>query len=139
VIIAGVIGHSAGGFLSGILMYVDDRIDAGISSCGGLLISDVYSPTYLRPMNGFSGLLTIPGIKKWGDFDDVIEGIYPRAFLELSADIDRSKVLEKAMNRQGKRSDSKRIDQKFYNLGHHTFSKEMREYAYNWFETNLNY
>jgi hypothetical protein len=103
----GVIGHSAGGFLSGIIMYADERIDAGISSCGSFMISDIYSSSYLRPMNGFSGLLTIPGIKKWGDFDDVIEGIYPKAFLELSADIDRSKVFEKAMKKQFERDSRK--------------------------------
>jgi dienelactone hydrolase len=133
----GVIGHSAGGFLSGILMYVDDRIDAGISSCGSFMISDIYSSSYLRPMNGFSGLLTIPGIKKWGDFDDVIEGIYPRAFLELSADIDRSKVFEKAIKRQIESDGSIKIEQKFYNLGKHTFSKDMREEAYRWLESSL--
>lgn len=133
----GVIGHSAGGFLSGILMYVDGRIDAGISSCGSFMISDIYSSSYLRPMNGFSGLLTIPGFKKWGDFDNVIEGIYPRSFLELSADIDRSKVFEKAMKRQFERDNRRKIEQKFYNLGRHTFSKNMREEAYNWLETCL--
>jgi dienelactone hydrolase len=133
----GVIGHSAGGFLSSILMYVDDRIDVGCSSCGSLLISDIYNDTYLRPMNGFCGLLTVPGLKKWGDFDDVIEGIYPRAFLELSADIDRSKVFEKAMKKQIEGEVKRKIDQKFYNLGKHTFSKSMREEAYTMLESNL--
>jgi dienelactone hydrolase len=79
----GVIGHSAGGFLSGVLMYVDDRIGVGVSSCGSFLISDIYNSDYLKPMNGFGGLLTIPGIKKWGDFDDIIEGIYPRPFFGI--------------------------------------------------------
>ncbi len=134
----GVIGHSAGGLLTGILMYIDDRIDAGCSSCGSFMISDIYNSNYLRPMNGFSGLLAIPGIKKWGDFDDVIEGIYPRPFMELSADIDRSKVFEKAILKQQKGEDKNRIKHIFYNEGKHTFRKDMREEAYNWLELWLN-
>jgi hypothetical protein len=134
----GVIGHSAGGLLAGMLMYIDERIDAGCSSCGSFMISDIYNSNYLRPMNGFSGLLTIPGIKKWGDFDDIIAGIYPRPFLELSADIDRSKVFEKAILRQQKELYKDRIKQVFYNEGKHTFRDDMREYAYSWLELWLN-
>ncbi len=134
----GVIGHSAGGLLAGILMYIDQRINAGCSSCGSFMISDIYSSNYLRPMNGFSGLLTIPGIKKWGDLDDVIAGIYPRPFLELSADIDRSKVFEKAVLIQQKEPDKDVIKQVFYNDGKHTFRKDMREEAYKWLESWLN-
>jgi len=133
----GIIGHSAGGFLSSILMYIDTRIDAGCSSCGIFMISDIYNTSYLRPMNGFCGLLTVPGIKKWGDIDDVIEGIYPRAFLELSADIDRSKVFQKALDKQKTGNFKNRIECIYYNQGQHIFRKDMREKAYNWLESWL--
>lgn len=133
----GVIGHSAGGFLAGLLMYVDDRIKVGCSSCGSFLLSDIYNESYLRPMNGFCGLLTIPGIKQWGDFDDVIEGIYPRSFIELSADIDRSTVFEKAIKKQIFIGNEIVIKQKYLNLGQHSFTDEMKNEAYSWFERHF--
>jgi hypothetical protein len=59
----------------------------------------------------------------------------PDRFLELSGDIDRSKVFEKVMEKQFEGKEIKKIECKFYNLGKHTFSKEMREEAYKWIET----
>lgn len=56
----GAIGHSAGGLLAALLMYVDQRVKAGCVSCGTWLVGNAYRDDYLRPMQGFGGLVAIP-------------------------------------------------------------------------------
>ena len=126
----GVIGHSAGGLLSAILMYVDERIKVGCSSCGTFLISDIYNPEYLRPMNGFSGLLTVPGLKLWGDFDEVLAGLYPRPFLETSGDISREHVHRNSAEKYASGGKQERMHHIFYDAGAHIFREDMRERSY---------
>jgi dienelactone hydrolase len=130
----GVIGHSAGGLYASILMFLDDRIKVGVSSCGTTLIKNIYNPDYLRPMNGFCGSFAIPNFVKWGDFDDILTGIYPRTFLETSADISREDVFQKAFERYkqgGKRNKIKHI---FYDAKAHIFREDMRNLSYDWFD-----
>lgn len=133
----GVIGHSAGGFLSSILMYVDERIKVGCSSCGTFLIDAIYNSQFLRPINGFCGLLTIPNLKQWGDMDDILAGLYPRPFIETSADINRQEVHQKAIRRYTKGGKQDRITHVFYDAKAHIFRKDMREKSYDWFDKRL--
>lgn len=130
----GVIGHSAGGLYASILMFIDDRIKVGISSCGTTLIKNIYNPDYLRPMNGFCGSFAIPNLVKWGDFDDIIAGIYPRAFLETSADISREDVFQKAFKRYEQGGKSDMIKHIFYDAKAHIFREDMRNLSYDWFD-----
>lgn len=78
----GVIGHSAGGLLAPLIMFVDERVRVGVASWGTWLVRWVYGHERLRPINGFAGLLTIPRLFAWGEIDDVLAGIAPRPFLE---------------------------------------------------------
>jgi dienelactone hydrolase len=130
----GVIGHSAGGFLAAVMMYVDDRLEAGCSSCGTLTLDMIYGADRLRPMNGFCGLLAVPGIRIWGDFDDVLAGLYPRPFLETSADVTREANYGKAFDRYSKGGHRNRIEHVFYEAGAHIFRKDMREASYEWLD-----
>jgi len=81
----GVIGHSAGGLYAAFLMYVDPRVKVGCASCGTFLFRWIYGKDALKPINGFAGLV-IPGLKEWGDIDDILAGLAPRPFLETAGD-----------------------------------------------------
>jgi dienelactone hydrolase len=130
----GVVGHSAGGLLSALLMYVDERLRVGCSSCGTLSLDTIYGESRLRPMNGFCGLLAVPGLRRWGDIDDVLAGICPRPFLETSADISREDVHRKAAVRYAAAGASDRRRHVFYDAGAHVFRKDMREASYRWLD-----
>ncbi len=131
----GVLGHSAGGLLASMVMYIDDRIKVGCSSCGTFLIESIYNSKYLRPMNGFCGLLAVPGIQKWGDTDDILAGLYPRPFFETSADVSKEDVHRKALKFYTDKGNGDRIKHIFYDVNMHIFRKDMREKSYNWFDT----
>ncbi len=130
----GAIGHSAGGLLTAVMMYVDERLKAGCSSCGTFSLDMIYGDDRLRPMNGFCGLLAVPGLKRWGDFDDVLAGLYPRPFLETSADVTREANHRKAFDRYSRGGHRERIEHIFYDAGAHIFRKDMREASYDWLD-----
>lgn len=95
----GVIGHSAGGLLAALAMFVDPRIGAGCSSCGTWLVRNAYRDDYLRPMQGFAGLLSVPGMRRWGDLDDVLAGLAPRPFLETNGDYGADHIPEELIGK----------------------------------------
>jgi dienelactone hydrolase len=78
----GAVGHSAGGLLTAWSMYVDQRVKVGCVSCGTWRVGDAFRDDYLRPMQGFGGLLAIPGLRQWGDVDDILAGLAPRPYFE---------------------------------------------------------
>lgn len=131
----GVIGHSAGGFWGAHLMFIDPRIKVGCSSCGVWLKRLVINQDALRPINGFGG--TEPGIRKWGDLDDILAGIAPRPFLETRGDPgtpeEMAELTQKARARYAELGVAERFEYVSYDGGH-TFRQDMREKSYAWFD-----
>ena len=105
----------------------------GVSSCGTFLISSIiYGEDSLNPMNGFGSLLAIPGMKSWGDIDDVVAGLAPRPFFETAGDMDRH--FEKAEERYKNSGVEERYKTIFYDVGEHIFREDMRQKSYKWFD-----
>ncbi|PKO22703.1 MAG: hypothetical protein CVU38_08085 [Chloroflexi bacterium HGW-Chloroflexi-1] len=133
----GAIGHSAGGFLSALLMYIDSRIKVGCASSGTFLVRWVYGQDYLKPINGFGSMLVVPGLTQWGDMDDVLAGLAPRPFLETHGDFTQEMVDEKSRKARERYRESgvpERYESVVYDAKAHVFRKDMRERAYEWFD-----
>ncbi len=133
----GVIGHSAGGLLAALTMFVEPRIGAGCSSCGTWLVRNAYRDDYLRPMQGFAGLLSVPGLKEWGDLDDVLAGLAPRPFLETSGDYGADEVPEELVAKARARYAELGVPDRYEYIpydGGHIFRWDMRERSYAWFD-----
>lgn len=133
----GAIGHSAGGLLAALLMYVDQRVKAGCVSCGTWLVGNAYRDDYLRPMQGFGGLVAIPGLRRWGDVDDVLAGLAPRPFLETTGDYQADEVSEELVGKARRRYAELGVAERFEYVGYgagHTFLQGMREKSYTWFD-----
>jgi dienelactone hydrolase len=133
----GAIGHSAGGFLTALLMYVDPRIGVGCASSGTGLIGKVYGRERLRPINGFGSLLAVPGMAKWGDIDDVLAGLAPRPYLESHGDFTQDMVDEKSAKARARYKAlgvEERYQSIIYDAGAHVFRADYREKSYDWFD-----
>lgn len=133
----GAIGHSAGGPLAALLMYVDPRVKAGCASCGAFLFRWWFNQAYLRPINGFAGLWTVPGLLRWGDVDDILAGLAPRPYLETGDPEETAghtaALTGKARARYAALGVQERFSWVTYASGH-TFRRDMRERSYAWFD-----
>jgi len=133
----GVIGHSAGGLLGALLMYVDPRIQVGCASCGTFLIEWIYGRDRLRPINGFGNPLVVPGLSEWGDIDDVLAGLAPRPFFEAHGDLTKELVdrkSQKAWARYSELGVPERYQSVAYDAQSHLFRLDMRGKSYTWFD-----
>jgi dienelactone hydrolase len=133
----GVIGHSAGGFMGAVYMYTDPRIKVGCASCGTFLLDWIYGRDRLRPMNGFGSLIVVPGLKAWGDFDDVLAGLAPRPYLETHSDLPQEMLdtkSKKARQRYAELGVPERYHSSTYLANVHIFRADMREKSYAWFD-----
>ena len=133
----GAIGHSAGGFLTALLMFVDPRIKVGCASSGTFLIKNIYGQARLRPINGFGSMLAVPGMVKWGDIDDVLAGLAPRPYLETHGDFTQEMVDEKsgkARARYAALQVEVRYQSIVYDAQAHVFRADMRQKSYDWFD-----
>jgi dienelactone hydrolase len=133
----GVIGHSAGGFLSALLMYVDPRIEVGCASSGTFLIGSIYGREHLRPINGFGSLLAVPGMVTWGDVDDVLAGLAPRPYLEPHGDFTQEMVDGKSAKARARYEElgvGERYQSIVYDAQAHVFRADMRARSYEWFD-----
>ena len=131
----GAIGHSAGGFLTALLMFIDPRVTVGCASCGTFLDRGALNKDRLRPINGFGGF-AVPGLKRWGDMDDVRAGLAPRPFLETTdpgSDQEMAELTGKARARYAALGVPERYQYVTYEA-RHTFRKHMREMSYVWFD-----
>lgn len=133
----GFIGHSAGGFLGAFLMYVDPRIKVGCASSGTGLIGNIYGRERLRPINGFGSLLAVPGMKRWGDVDDVLAGLAPRPYLETHGDFTQEMVDQKSAKARA-RYEALGVGDRYrsiiYDAQAHVFRADMRARSYTWFD-----
>ncbi len=133
----GVIGHSAGGFLGAFLMYVDPRIKVGCASSGTGLVANIYGQERLRPINGFGSLLAVPGMKRWGDVDDVLAGLAPRPYLETHGDFTQEMVDRKSAKARARYKAlgvADRYRSIIYDAHAHVFRADMRARSYEWFD-----
>jgi dienelactone hydrolase len=133
----GAIGHSAGGFLTALLMYVDPRIQVGCASSGTALIGNIYGRERLRPINGFGSLLAVPGMKRWGDLDDVLAGLAPRPYLETHGDFTQDMVDEKSAKARARYRTlgvEERYESIVYDAQAHVFRADIRKKSYDWFD-----
>jgi dienelactone hydrolase len=132
----GVIGHSAGGYYAAHLMYVDRRVKVGIASCGTFLRRSVYGrPDFIRPINGFGGM--VQGLGLWGDTDDVLAALAPRAFLETSGDVESEDEVAELTTKARTRYAALGVPERYAYVvrgGGHAFPAEERERAYRWID-----
>ncbi|WP_069650137.1 alpha/beta hydrolase family protein [Caloranaerobacter ferrireducens] len=127
----GVIGHSAGGLLAVYLMYIDERVKVGCSSSGIASIKkDFYPDEGLRALQGFGSIAAIPDILEWGDIEDILEGLAPRPFIELSSDVDKKEYFNKAIKKYEEMGCKECLEYDYYNAGVHIFRKDKREKCY---------
>jgi hypothetical protein len=132
-----VIGHSAGGQHAALLMYTDPRVKVGVSSCGTFLFRHIWGPNgVLRPINGFAGA-SIPWMGRWGDVDDMLADIAPRAWLETRGDVESpervAELTAKARARYAELGVPERFEYVAYDGGH-AFREDMRERSYAWLD-----
>jgi dienelactone hydrolase len=133
----GVIGHSAGGLLGALLMYIDPRVKVGCASSGTFLVRWIYGQDNLKPITGFGSALAVPSLKQWGDIDDVLAGLAPRPFLETHGDFTQEMVDEKsrkARQRYAELGVPERYQSLVYDAKAHVFRQDMREKSYEWFD-----
>jgi hypothetical protein len=120
-------------------MYVDPRVKVGCASCGTALIRWQYGAERLRPINGLVGSMAVPGLKEWGDVDDILAGLAPRPFLETRGDADYfstsqlEELTARARARYAELGVADRYDYVAYDGGH-VFRKDMRVRSYEWFD-----
>lgn len=80
----GCIGHSPGGQEAMWLTWYDQRIRAGVSSCGISMIEAILREHILHNMAFY-----VPGLLKVCDLDEIIASIAPRAFMMTAGAQDR--------------------------------------------------
>lgn len=135
----GAIGHSLGGQEAVWLSWYDNRIKAGVSSCG---VSTIASIMDHHILHNFA--LYVPGLIKICDMDEIISEIMPRSFLCLSGSKDERhfpirgiRAIEDRVNRKCKELG---IEDCFTSIifdGGHEFKENEKRFAYQWLQQKL--
>ena len=134
----GVIGHSLGGQQATWMMWYDQRLKAGISTCGiGQL------GTIIRDQVPHNFAMFVPGFLNIGEMSDLVSNIAPRSFLLTSGaedeifPIDGVRTMVKvAKEKYGDLG----IEEKFEALlfdGGHQFDGEEKVRAYAWLDEQM--
>ncbi len=134
----GVIGHSAGGWWAAMLMFIDPRLRAGATSCSTWLWRWSAIPKERLPPGYHLAKPPLPGLLDWGDQDDILAGIAPRAYLETRGDVlppfAPADLTGKARARYEQLGVPERFDYVAYGGGPHRFREDMRERSYAWLD-----
>ena len=142
----GAIGHSAGGNVLVYFMFVDKRIQVGVSSCG---FFDLIGKFNDNDVSFANSVFALPGLAKIGKSADYLALIAPRPFLmtrglnEMSNEEDskkhvqETKAIENYVRAYYKKLNSSDNLKTIYFDGGHTFPSEIREKAYNWLDKYL--
>ena len=149
----GAIGHSAGGYELVFFMFVDERIKAGVSSCGFFEILEDFHED--APMKR-SADSVIPGLAKVGKAADYLAYVAPRPVLmtrglwewgtegiwgQFSKDhVKQTKTIEEhARDRYVELSASDALKVIYFeeNGGNHAFPPQVKEEAYRWLDNQL--
>lgn len=126
----GVVGVGEGGQLATILAYAFEDVACGISINGTSRFADAFaSDAGRRP----EPLQLIPDVLSWGDIDTAITGIYPRPFLEISTDRDRTAHFADARQRYDAEQRGEFLRHTFLS-GETVFSPPVRENTYQWLD-----
>ena len=134
----GVIGHSLGGQETLWLMWYDKSIKCGVPSCGFTKIKDIVDKKIIHSFSTY-----IPNFFKYGDIDDIVSFVAPRAFLMISGEndeifpINAVKEIEVKANKSYLKIKSQNNFKALYFKGNHSFPKQMRQKAYEWFDLHL--
>ncbi len=142
----GAIGHSAGGNVLVYLMFMDERVKVGVSSCGFYELMEDFND---RDRSFSNSVFAIPGLAKIGRSADYLAHIAPRPVLmtrgmrELSTEegsqehVESTRQIEAfARQRYDQAGASERLAVTYFEGGHE-FPKEMRVAAYQWIDTHL--
>lgn len=122
----GVVGHSLGGQLASLLAAFDDRVAAGVSSCGTISYE-----RYERSNRMETADTVLPGFRADGrDFDYVLDAIPPTPFLATHGSEDANKG-EEFLDADRNGFEAVRFE------GGHGFPAPVRERAYDFLDAHL--
>ena len=79
----------------------------------------------------------MPGLKRWGDVDEILAGLAPRPFLETRGDPWPAEMTTELTQRAWARYRQMGVAERYQYVeyeGGHLFNKEMRETSYAWFD-----
>ena len=131
----GMMGHSLGGTETWFSMALEQRISAGVVSCG----TSTYAAVLAAEVNHNFGFY-VPGILKWGDVAEVVSMAAPRPMLILAGEKDEWFPIA------GAREVAARARMLYRRLGAgdgielivssrgHELTEEMQSRAYHWFD-----
>jgi dienelactone hydrolase len=127
-----IIGHSYGGRAAIWAAAVDQRIQAAVSNCG----CSSYEQDELNG-TGIQEEFLVPGIRRWGDIQDVIRLIAPRKLLLSAGRTDKYCAgIESTFALARDAFPPAQLQLALYDTGH-SFSLEMRQHAYNFLRVSL--
>lgn len=135
----GVIGHSLGGQESTWLMWYDQRIKAGVSSCGISTVSSIFENNILHNF-----ALYVPGLTTVCDIDEIVCEIAPRPFIMTNGLHDPIFPLDgvhQIAENAKKAYSNKNAQENFKSIvfdGKHEFRDSEKNIAYEWLDRNLN-
>lgn len=131
----GALGHSLGGQETTWLIWHENRIKAGVSSCGiGLCRA------WIRNKVVSSMAAYVPGLLKVCDMDDIVADIAPKPFLMINGEQDGLFPIDgvRKIGQKAKKSYENRGAGERFQLvtfpGGHCFPDEMKEVAYRWLD-----
>lgn len=130
----GFIGHSFGGYMALFIPAFEQRIKAAVSNCGSFTFRNSID-------GGYSVIkeLCIPGIANTCDVDEVVGLIAPRSLLISTTKNDSwSNSAELIFDTAKDTFPDSNLELKVHDADGHVFTKEMRNYAYNFLDVHLN-
>jgi len=134
----GVIGHSMGGNCALYMTWYDERIKAGVSSCGFSTLRAV-----TKAKINHNTAIYIPGFAQIGDNGDIIANIAPRAFLFTAGIRDHDfpmdgvyEIKERAEEMYARLGVPERFLAYIFDGGH-SFPDDAKDRAYRFIERNI--
>ena len=123
----GVIGHSLGGEIASIITAFDNRIKAGVSSCGTFSYEDFENSNRMETADTI-----IPNFRSdHRDFDFFLDMIPPKPFLSINGDKDIGPMARKLLRHK------RRNFEATFHEGAHEFPSDARNRAYLFLQENL--
>lgn len=110
----GAVGHSAGGYILPYFMFMDNRIKAGVSSCGVFEVIDWFAEDAIMKRNMFT---VIPNLANVGRTSDYIGLLAPRPFL-----------MTRGLHEWGDGNEKQKFNSKRHVAGTEMLDKEARKY-----------
>jgi len=129
----GVAGYGEGGLLATILTYLNREILVALSINGTCPWGPASDPGVFSSLPGLRDLITVPGIARWGTIDEVIAGLYPKPFLEITTERSRDSLFARAVIRYRDRAFSDRLRLMHADAAPGTITAEMRQAIRAWF------